>query len=586
MAAKFDSFGTFDFFDQSIGIVGLLFGSPPSITGGGAVAARTLTLPRNGVLSAPFSARLRVVQAEWFAATDVAQVRDGSSGGTGTVLVVLDFGTARPVGSVASVSSSVSVTSVQRWLGASFEASALPLQQAQLRVPPLFSSEVRTERLLVTCSASSFTAAREALAVMLPEIPADLELRLDGGAPIWTSPGTVTAGSLGANVPQLALVPGASANGAQRWRADPGSLPAFVQDVDLSAHLNALAGDPDAAHGDTRDVTVTLSSRIPGAIALELPSDLSSRLRHVARVTDGFVEGRRDVAFSSEGVQAVPLVLPAWAQTVHAASLVVSGTLDANRTLPPLGPAPTMLDAKDARDGVAQPVAEFVIDSARTLALPILPGHGLLALGAVRVPLIADRSGCELRAVLLAEDEASGGPGAPLDGGAGSPVAVEPLADGAEQWITLPFPTPYTLPADADVFVALHMVRGTASLAASRQPQGLQLVAPGATDGIVPAWRGPPTGPWEAVPDSADLAGLRGRLRLTGTAPNDRPVPPVRMALGRLPTRLDGVTPGPKGVPVQLTDGGPLRPAELRVVSLTPGTVTLRDVVVTVSAAS
>jgi hypothetical protein len=578
--------GSFESFENVADIAVLLFGSPPSITGGGATVSRTITLPRNGVVRAPFAATLRVVQADWFSAGDVAQLRDGSPGNTGTVLVVIDFGTARTVGSVASLSLSVGVTSVQRWLGASFEATALPVQPTLFGAPALFTSEVRTERLLVACSASNFATARDALAVRLPEIPADLELRIDGGAPVWTSPGTVTAGSLGSDVPPLALVPGATANGAQRWRAEAGAFTAFAQQVDLSALLNALAGDPDAAHGDTREVTLSLSSRIPGAIALEVPGNLSSRLRYVARVTDGFVDGRRDVTFSGEGVQGVPLSLPPWAQAVHAASLVVSGTLDANRTLPPLGPNATMLAAGDARDGVARPVAEFVIDSARTLALPIVPGHGLLALGAVRVPLIADRSGCELRAVLLGEDEETGGPGEPLDGGSGSPVAVEPIPDGGEQWVTLPFPSPYTLPADADVFVALHMVRGTATLAARRRLAEVGVADPDPTDGIVAAWRGPPTGPWEAVPDSADLAGLRGRLRLTGTAPNDRPVAPLRMALGRLPSRADGVTPGPKGVPVQLTDAGPPGPAELRVVALTAGTISVRDVVVTVSAAS
>jgi len=163
---------------------------------------------------------------------------------------------------------------------------------------------------------------------------------------------------------------------------------------------------------------------------------------------------------------------------------------------------------------------------------------------------------------------------------------VEPLADGSEQWVTLPFTSPYTLPAGANVFVALHMVRGTATLAARRQLAALGEVGDLVADGVVPVWRGPPTGPWELVPDSADLAGLRGRLRLTGTAPNDRPVAPLRMALGRLPGAGDGVTPGPKGVSVQLTESGPPGPAGLRLVALTAGTVSLRDVVVTVSAAS
>ena len=47
-----------------------LFGLAPTITGGGAVAARTLAIPRNAVVVSTFPAMVRVVHAEWFAAHD------------------------------------------------------------------------------------------------------------------------------------------------------------------------------------------------------------------------------------------------------------------------------------------------------------------------------------------------------------------------------------------------------------------------------------------------------------------------------------------------------------------------------------
>ncbi|MCC6774176.1 MAG: hypothetical protein IT360_23525 [Gemmatimonadaceae bacterium] len=574
-----------------------LFGLAPTITGGGAVAARTLAIPRNAVVVSTFPAMVRVVHAEWFAARDVAQLRSAASGTAGVHAVVVDFGAARTVAAVASTTGSVLVTSVQRWLGASFESASLEMRPS-LGAPGALASEVRTERLLVTCAGPSFDAVRDALAVRLPELPADLELRIDGGAPIWTSGGPVVAGPLTADAPALRLAPGAVANGSQRWRAvaTSGSAPpSFEQALDLAAIVNALTNDPDAAHGDTREVTVSLTSRIPGAIGLDLPTAPLALLRHLARVTDGFVEGRQDVTFNSEGLHVVPLALPSWATSVHAASHLLAGSCDANRTLPPLGPDATLLDQSQARDGAVRPDAEFVVDGARSLALRLPADHGLLTVSAFCVPVRPDSSGCELRAVLLAAVGDPAGPGAPLDGGVGTPVVVDPAPDDGEQWVTLPLQSPYTIAAGHELYVALHVLRGTAALPALRlsasvtdtagTPVSSSAPAAQATEGATPVWRGPPTGPWELVPDSADLRGLRGRLRVTGTAPNDRPIAPVRIALGRAPGRGDGVTPGPKGVPVQLAAGVAAAPVLLHVVALTPCTLTLRDVVVTVSAA-
>lgn len=582
--------------DSHVMVLMTLLGLAPTITSGGAVAARTLAIPRNGVVVNTFPATVRVVHAEWFAARDVAHTRSAAAGDAESHAVVVDFGVARTVAAVASTTALVAVTSVQRWLGASFEAASLEMRSS-LGAPGAFASEVRTERLLVTGTGPSFEAVRDALAVRLPELPADLELRIDGGAPIWTSGGPVSAGPLTAEAPALRLLPGSVTNGSQRWRAEATSgsaPPSFVQTLDLAAIVNALTNDPDAAHGDLREVTVSLTSRIPGAIGLDLPTAPLALLRHLARVTDGFVEGRQDLSFEREGLHVVPLAIPTWATGVHAASLILAGSCDANRTLPPLGPEATLLDPAQSRDGAVRPDAEFVVDSARSLALRLPADLGLLTVSGFRVPVCPGTSGCELRAVLLTAVSDSSGPGAPADGGVGTPVVVEPEPTGGEQWITLPLQSPYTMAATTDLYVALHVVRGTATLPALRiGAPATGTAAPShpsrpldtpATEGATTVWRGPPTGPWELVPDSADLRGLRGRLRVTGIAPNDRPVAPVRVALARVPARGDGVTPGPKGVPVQLTADVVGAPVLLHVVALTPCTLTLRDVVVTVSA--
>ena len=64
--------------------------------------------------------------------------------------------------------------------------------------------------------------------------------------------------------------------------------------------------------------------------------------------------------------------------------------------------------------------------------------------------------------------------------------------------------------------------------------------------------------------------------------PTDRPLARGRGATARGRGQGDGITPGPKGVAVQLTGGG-VAPVALQLVALTPCTLTVRDVVLTVS---
>jgi hypothetical protein len=413
------------------------------------------------------------------------------------------------------------------------------------------------------------------LAVQLPELPADLELRLDGGAAIWTSPGPVTAGDLPSDTPATRLTPGKPTNGGTRWRqVENGDL---VQELDLADVITSLLGDPDAQPTDEREITLVLFARIPGAIDLEVPTNPASLLRYRARITDGFIDGRKDSAFTTEGLATIPLALPSWAASLFSASGLVIATCGPSRTIPPIGPDAELLAAEKAPSGASNvPAAEFVLDSERSIALEMPSDHGLGTLNAVRVPLRADKSGCELRAVVLTSDPIDAtAPGAPLDGGAGKPTTVEAKPDGSEQWVTLEFPTAVTLPPNTTLFVALLFIRGTATMAAAHVSSDVE--------GAVDVWRGAPTGPWEQLPDAGGLNGFRGRLRVVGTAPSDRPIAPVRIALGRLPVSIDGVTPSPKGVAFERLVDNTTTTNQLEIVSLTPCTVTVRDVVVTVT---
>jgi hypothetical protein len=547
----------------------------PTVTAGGASVARTLQLARDGVFATGFPVTIRVTRAEWFRAIDVAQVRPAAGSSDG---VVIDFGIARTVAAVATTDFASDISDAFRWLGANFDDD--PLLSPTIGFGGLrpFTTEVRTERLLLELDGTvPLEDAIDRIAVQLPEIAADLELRIDGGPALWTSPGTVTAGELPADAPPLRLAPGKSSNGATRWRLEDDID--LVQTIDLADVLNALLGAADAAPADEREITLVLSARVPGAIALETPDDPDALLRHRMRITEGFVDNRRDLNFVTEGIQRIPFALPAGTVALHSAACTLAATVDAARTIPPTGPDATTLPAAAAIDGAADlPRAEFVLDADRAIALRLPDDHGLNVLSAVRVPLRPDKSGCEVTAVLLGPDVIDAtAPGVQIDGAVGKPVTLEPVGSGAEQWVTLEFQTPVALPPEGPTFLALHFARGTATMAAVNASGVLP-------EGVVEIWRGAPTGPWEALPDAAGLAGFRGRLRLTGTAPADRPIAPLRVAIGREPTKNDGVIPSPKGVPVELiAPAGAAGTVQLNIVSLTPCTVSVRDVIVTVS---
>ena len=97
--------------------------------------------------------------------------------------------------------------------------------------------------------------------------------------------------------------------------------------------------------------------------------------------------------------------------------------------------------------------------------------------------------------------------------------------------------------------------------------------------------RGPPNGPWKALPaplqNAAGLLDARARLRLSGVPPKGTPLAPLTLALGAQPA-VD-LTPTPKGAAGLLVQspGLELTPPILRLVSRTAGDVELRDIDVT-----
>ena len=125
-------------------------------------------------------------------------------------------------------------------------------------------------------------------------------------------------------------------------------------------------------------------------------------------------------------------------------------------------------------------------------------------------------------------------------------------------------------------WLALVVARGSLSWALGRansdpaDPLNAQLLR-----------RGPPNGPWKALPGplqgAAGVLDARARLRLVGAAPKAAPLAPLLLQLGSAPAVP--VTPGAKGVPGVLAPaGGVAGTPPLVLVSRVAGSVQLGEV--------
>ena len=157
--------------------------------------------------------------------------------------------------------------------------------------------------------------------VVLPDAPSDLELRIDGGPPVWRSNGPVRL------EPGADLSPdGFNQNGERR--------------VVLTGALAALTGNPEAPAA--RTFSLELTSRTAGRLDLAAPAERRS-LRHVWRaVVAG--DAAPSLAFSEEGAEALSLTatgMPADAE-LGEIRLTVKGTAQPERIQPPVGPEPSV----------------------------------------------------------------------------------------------------------------------------------------------------------------------------------------------------------------------------------------------------
>lgn len=500
-------------------------------------------LPRNTLVQR-FDIVVGATRATRTPAQAAGQVRAYDNAGTHTVII--DFGVPRTVSSVSvGGTSSLKILRVAAWIGAKFDDPFFgpvvgpPLPVAAAR----FSSEVRTERLLVTLSAAAnATTIGADLELELPELPSDLALRINDGAPVWTHNGP-----------------------AQANNSDALSLDSFNKRgerlVSLTDALNALLADPLASDELTLDIT--LSAKVPGLLSLAVRQSEFWRITRQQFAGDSSTT----LAFAAEGRQSLPLTLPAptdgQRQLIKQLRFIALAAPGPDRVLPPEGPAPALSTV----DGT--PLADLLLDADRAAAVR-LPASPLLAeLTGLRMPLAVGGDGAELRVVLW--HAGPDGPDQPLPGGASEPLTMVPGSPaGAEAWITVAFAKPVPLDPLNPPWAALLVSRGALSWTLARRAD-----APGCD-----IRRGAPNGPWRPLPPAFTSPGgvldACGRLRRIGRAPKDQPLAPWWASLEG-DSRSVPVAATPKGANVRLVpaNGGP---ALLSVLAQGAGSLGLRDI--------
>ncbi len=511
-----------------------------------AALAPPLVLPRNTLVKR-FDLIIGATRATRTPAQAAGQVRAYDNAGAHTVII--DFGVPRTVSSVAvSAAASLKILKVAAWIGAKFDdpffgpvvGPPLPVDAAR------FASEVRSERLLVTIdrAADARTIGAD-LELELPELPTDLDLRINDGAPVWTHPGAAQPNN------SAALV-------ADAFNKDGERL------VPLADALNALLADPLA--DDPVTLNITLSAKVPGVLSVAEHARELWRIRRMVFAGDTSTA----LAFASEGRLPLPLDLPPPAagmrRQVKAVRFTALATPGVDRVLPPEGP-PAATNPVDATL-----LAELVVDADRAAVVRLPAEPRLAELTGLRLPLLAGADGAELRVVLWANASAgpaSNEPDEPLPGGASEPLTIAG-GDAADPWRSIAFAKPVAIDPLNPPWAALLVARGTLSWALARRTD-----APGCD-----LRRGPPNGPWRPLPAAftspAGVLDACGRLRRVGRAPKAQPLPPWRVSLDGDAVSVPVVA-TPKGASISVE---PLAGAgtALSVLAFGAGSLTLRDI--------
>jgi hypothetical protein len=551
----------------------------PALTVNGALSVeQVLTLPRNAIVKSPFTLTLKAGPADWATAASVANLRQRDISGSGQkrTSVVVDFGVMRTIGAVGVRNiRTFQIIQVKQWAGTAFIEkplvtglsnggefpgpttidSSTPKLDSALGVEVTFPSEIRTDRLQIDLIGTGTDDVGNALLVQVPDLPADLDIRVNGGQPVWNWPGAV---------PQ----PPASASSGtviKGWTLGSDGL--MYQQPDISAALTAMLGNPAADITDQLDLHIVLTARSPGALELDLPDTASRTIRYVANTSPA----SNSLTFDSEGEQDVALPLPAYATSVERIALTATANLPPERVIPPVGPDPALLD-----DQTTTPLAEMLLDPTHSACVAI-QAAGFAELLALRLPIAIEAGGAEMHVQLLNANR-DGDPGDPIPAAITKPAVLD--ASDAANWVTFSFAKPVPL-ANTAIYAQAVTRRGQVRWALTGTADAGQV------------FTGPPTGPWEPLPPLGELAALHGRIRIVAHAKRESPVAPLSFAIQNQ-TAAAGidVTPTPKGVSAEISGlaaGLPVVPAankvSVKVISRVAGSLTLTNIVATVSKA-
>jgi hypothetical protein len=534
---------------------------PKFTTDGITTASLDITLPKNAVVR-QFDVVVGAKRADATLVANVGQVRTQDS--ILGVSAVIDFGVPRTVSAVRAPEN-LQIFSVSTWIGAGFaedsiygalvKSMASGPQKGQTVVDAqlpstartaIFKSEVRTERLLVeivgTTDASELSAE---MAVVLPESPAGLELRIDNAQPVFTDAGPIESGS-----------------SATLTDSDYNSAGERI--VHLAEALAALTGDPTSSESVT--FKAVLTSRVPGVLGIRLLPG-GQNVHYIRRVLFGS-EPTKDLAFESEGQTDLPLSSLPPNLTIEEVRFTASGTFPPERVLPPVGPDPAGL-------------AELVADFNRAALVRLRKQTGLVELTGVRLPLKAGSGGAEAAVALWSnKDAAVTEPLEAIAQAVTAPVTIDQATGDEAEWITFEFRQAVPIEALNPPWAALVLTRGELRCELGAVAAGGPVDPLG--ENVVR--RGPPPGPWRPLPvpflgGSTGLASGRGRIRMIGHAAKEAPLAPVKVELPGN-TFSSGVTPTAKGVtasfkpPVPVSQTAPA----LRITNFIAGTLSIRDV--------
>ncbi len=431
----------------------------------------------------------------------------------GAKIVVVDFGMLRTVSGIGRMHGSTPpICSVCAFKGTDFDTGALYQEDCESTPPEMIESiesnmfETRTDRLRIKVKTDAdLSAIADALWLQFPDLPSDLEIRINGAAPAWSAPGVAQPNTRG-------------------WDANA------TQVADLTAALAALTGDPRDT--SALDATIVLSSRIPGILTLD---EHIVDVAYLARVTFGPADGGGEeamIVLEEEGQRDLVLPLPNWVAAVQEVHFTATGTVPPERTLPPVGPPRALCS------GGGGAAYELLLDVDHSGAARLDAAAPLAELAGVRLPLRAGSDGAEVRVVLYTGTD--DGPTTPVDGGTSAPVDLDPTAaDAGDDWTSFAMAKPLKLDHTLTYWGVAVVGRGSASWSLGR------FSAPGSA---VPIRRGVATGPWHHLPAVvAPEMNLGARIRVVGKAPPAAPVAPLAASVvGHEATVID-VTPAPKG---------------------------------------